>query len=208
VTEIIVLEIQKTFDFFRASTSGEHIEKIYLRVVRRNPGLLEALRQEFFSAVEVLNPFQRIAPPNQWLGRRNGGGEMRARWQWPWAWPSGALKPYDSELICSEFKKAKGKRGSPTAAAATLHGEGGSILVKALAAMIAIAIINGGYWFVLDKQKRDIETQIAGGRTQEPRVVRRQGPLHGASTRSGKLQAPRRCHRSICAPIRPVLPAS
>jgi len=57
-------------------------------------------------------------------------------------------------------QKAKGKRGSPTAAAAPSMGEGGSILVKALAAMIAIAIINGGYWFVLDKQKRDIETQM------------------------------------------------
>jgi type IV pilus assembly protein PilM len=29
VTELIVLEIQKTFDFFRATSTGEHIEKIY-----------------------------------------------------------------------------------------------------------------------------------------------------------------------------------
>jgi type IV pilus assembly protein PilN len=58
-------------------------------------------------------------------------------------------------------QKAKGKRGSPTAAAAPSMGEGGSILVKALAAMIVIAIINGGYWFVLDKQKRDIATQMS-----------------------------------------------
>jgi type IV pilus assembly protein PilN len=57
--------------------------------------------------------------------------------------------------------KTKGKRGSPAAAAAPSMGDGGSILVKALAAMIAIAIINGGYWFVLDKQKRDIATQMA-----------------------------------------------
>src|SRR5258708_23630810 len=57
-------------------------------------------------------------------------------------------------------QKAKGKRGSPTAVAAPM-GEGGSILVKALAAMIAIAILNRGYWFVLDKQKRDIATQMA-----------------------------------------------
>src|SRR5882672_11583020 len=57
-------------------------------------------------------------------------------------------------------QKAKGKRGSPTAVAAPM-GEGGSILVKALAAMIVIAIINGGYWFVLDKQKRDTATQMA-----------------------------------------------
>ncbi len=40
-------------------------------------------------------------------------------------------------------------------------GEGGSILVKALAAMILIAVINGGYWFVLDKQKRDVATQMS-----------------------------------------------
>ncbi len=58
-------------------------------------------------------------------------------------------------------QKTKGKRGSPAAAAAPSMGDGGSILVKALAAMIAIAIINGGYWFVLDKQKRDIASQMA-----------------------------------------------
>ncbi|HKR97440.1 MAG TPA: pilus assembly protein PilM, partial [Candidatus Angelobacter sp.] len=64
VTEIIVLEIQKTFDFFRATASGEHIERIYLAGgSSRVPGLVEALRQEFSLPVEVLNPFQRIMPP-------------------------------------------------------------------------------------------------------------------------------------------------
>ena len=64
VTEIIVLEIQKTFDFFRATASGEHIERIYLAGgSSRVPGLVEALRQEFSLPVEVLNPFQRIVPP-------------------------------------------------------------------------------------------------------------------------------------------------
>jgi type IV pilus assembly protein PilM len=64
VTEIIVLEIQKTFDFFRASAAGEHIEKIYLAGgSSKVPGLVEALRQEFSLPVEIFNPFQRIAPP-------------------------------------------------------------------------------------------------------------------------------------------------
>jgi len=63
VTEIIVLEIQKTFDFFRATAAGEHIERIYLAGgSARVPGLMEALRQEFSLPVELLNPFQRIAP--------------------------------------------------------------------------------------------------------------------------------------------------
>ncbi len=64
VTEIIVLEIQKTFDFFRATAAGEHIERIYLAGgSSKVPGLIEALRQEFSLPVEILNPFQRIAPP-------------------------------------------------------------------------------------------------------------------------------------------------
>ena len=35
VTEIIVLEIQKTFDFFRASAAGEHIERFIWRADRQ-----------------------------------------------------------------------------------------------------------------------------------------------------------------------------
>jgi type IV pilus assembly protein PilM len=63
VTEIIVLEIQKTFDFFRATAAGEHIERIYLAGgSAKVPGLMEALRQEFSLPVEGLNPFQRINP--------------------------------------------------------------------------------------------------------------------------------------------------
>jgi type IV pilus assembly protein PilM len=61
VTELIVLEIQKTFDFFRATSAGEHIEKIYLAGGSAPvPGLLEELRREFSLPVEFLNPFQRI----------------------------------------------------------------------------------------------------------------------------------------------------
>jgi type IV pilus assembly protein PilM len=64
VTEIIVLEIQKTFDFFRATAPGEHIERIYLAGGSSQvPGLIEGLRQEFSLPVEILNPFQRIEPP-------------------------------------------------------------------------------------------------------------------------------------------------
>src|SRR5208337_4807757 len=64
LTEIIVLEIQKTFDFFRASAAGEHIEKIYLAGgSAKVPGLVEALRQEFSMPVELFNPFQKVVAP-------------------------------------------------------------------------------------------------------------------------------------------------
>ena len=69
VTEIIVLEIQKTFDFFRASSAGEHIEKIYLAGgSSKVPGLVEALRQEFSLPVEIFNPFQKIGLPTEGPG--------------------------------------------------------------------------------------------------------------------------------------------
>jgi type IV pilus assembly protein PilM len=64
VTEIIVLEIQKTFDFFRATAGGEHIERIYVAGGSAQvPGLVEGLRQEFSIPVDPLNPFLKIVPP-------------------------------------------------------------------------------------------------------------------------------------------------
>ncbi len=64
VTELIVLEIQKTFDFFRATATGEHIERIYMAGGSSQvPGLIEALRREFSLPVEVLNPFLRVEAP-------------------------------------------------------------------------------------------------------------------------------------------------
>ena len=78
VTEIIVLEIQKTFDFFRASAAGEHIEKIYLAGgSAKVPGLVEALRQEFSMPVELFNPFQKVLAPMEGAGARAGGTECR-----------------------------------------------------------------------------------------------------------------------------------
>jgi type IV pilus assembly protein PilM len=62
VTELIVLEIQKTFDYFRATAAGEHIERIYLAGgSSKVPGLTEALRHEFSLSVDLINPFQKIA---------------------------------------------------------------------------------------------------------------------------------------------------
>ncbi len=66
VTELIVLEIQKTFDFFRATVPGEQIERIYMAGgSAKVPGLMEALRHEFSIPVEMLNPFLKIELPDK-----------------------------------------------------------------------------------------------------------------------------------------------
>ncbi len=61
VSEIIILEIQKTFDYFRANVTGEQIQKIFLAGgSARVAGLLDLLKQEFSIPVEELNPFRKI----------------------------------------------------------------------------------------------------------------------------------------------------
>lgn len=61
VTELLVLEVRKTFDFFRATTSAEQIQQIYVAGgTARVEGMLESLREEFDTPVEELNPFQKI----------------------------------------------------------------------------------------------------------------------------------------------------
>jgi len=61
VSDILILEIQKTFDFFRATASGENIQRIYVAGgTARVPGLVDLLREEFALPVEELYPFRKI----------------------------------------------------------------------------------------------------------------------------------------------------
>ena len=64
VSDILILEIQKTFDFFRATASGENIRRIYVAGgTARVPGLLDVLKEEFAMPVEELYPFRKITIP-------------------------------------------------------------------------------------------------------------------------------------------------
>jgi type IV pilus assembly protein PilM len=64
VSETLALEVQKTFDFFRASAGGESVEKMYVTGgTARLDGLLDVLREEFSLPVEALDPFRGIQIP-------------------------------------------------------------------------------------------------------------------------------------------------
>jgi type IV pilus assembly protein PilM len=61
VSDILTLEIQKTFDFFRATASGENIQRICVAGgTARVAGLVDLLREEFAMPVEELYPFRKI----------------------------------------------------------------------------------------------------------------------------------------------------
>src|ERR1700716_2086993 len=61
VSDILTLEIQKTFDFFRATASGENIQRIVVAGgTARGPGVVDLLREEFAMPVEELTPFRKV----------------------------------------------------------------------------------------------------------------------------------------------------
>jgi type IV pilus assembly protein PilM len=62
MTENVLLEIQKTFDFFKATASSDRIDRILLSGgASRTDGFASALGERFGSPVETFNPFARIA---------------------------------------------------------------------------------------------------------------------------------------------------
>jgi type IV pilus assembly protein PilM len=69
VTENVLLEIQKTFDFFRGTTGTDHIDKIVLSGgSSRVDGFAEMLGERFEAQIEEFDPFKTITFDAQKLG--------------------------------------------------------------------------------------------------------------------------------------------
>ena len=61
VSESIALEIQKTFDFFKATSSEDRVDQIYLSGgTSRVYGLPDLLAERLDTPVEILNPFNAV----------------------------------------------------------------------------------------------------------------------------------------------------
>jgi type IV pilus assembly protein PilM len=62
ITENVLLEIQKTFDFFKASATTDRIDRIVVSGgASRVAGFTEALAERFGSSVESFDPFKKIS---------------------------------------------------------------------------------------------------------------------------------------------------
>ena len=71
VTENVLLEIQKTFDFFKATAASEQIDRIMLSGgASRVDGFREMLQERFNAPVEEFDPFRAVAWDAQEAGRR------------------------------------------------------------------------------------------------------------------------------------------
>ena len=62
MTESVLLEIQKTFDFYKASATSDRIDRIVLSGgACRVDGFVQALTERFNTQVEMFDPFKKIA---------------------------------------------------------------------------------------------------------------------------------------------------
>ncbi len=69
VTENVLLEIQKTFDFFKATAASDRIDRVLLSGgASRVDGFTQALSERFGAPVEAFDPFRKIAFDAQKLG--------------------------------------------------------------------------------------------------------------------------------------------
>jgi type IV pilus assembly protein PilM len=61
VTDNLLLEIEKTFDFFKATASSDHIDRIVLSGgASRVEGFADALKERFNTTVELFDPFRQV----------------------------------------------------------------------------------------------------------------------------------------------------
>ena len=69
VTENVMLEIQKTFDFFKATASSDRIDRIVVSGgASRSEGFTEMLTERFEAPVELFDPFKKITFDTKKLG--------------------------------------------------------------------------------------------------------------------------------------------
>jgi len=65
VTEDLAVDVQRTFDFFKATSTEERIDRIYLSGgSAKAPGIVQYFQNKFNAPTEVLNPFRNIRLTN------------------------------------------------------------------------------------------------------------------------------------------------
>jgi type IV pilus assembly protein PilM len=62
VTDNLLLEVEKTFDFYKSTATSEHIDRIVLSGgASRIEGFGASLKERFATTVELFDPFRQVA---------------------------------------------------------------------------------------------------------------------------------------------------
>jgi type IV pilus assembly protein PilM len=69
MTDNVLLEVEKTFDFFKGTAASDHIDRIVLSGgASRVEGFVESLRERFDTPVDAFDPFRQVAFDAKKLG--------------------------------------------------------------------------------------------------------------------------------------------
>ena len=191
MTENVLLEIQKTFDFFKATASSDRIDRIVLSGgASRVDGFAQALEERFGAPVEAFDPFRKIAfdagearDRRSARRRADGGGRRRPRA------PKGGRPMIRINLLAVERAQAK-KKVAPFQTGQKLT-VGCSLILVAGRAVHRLAVLERSR-----SESTQLDADIAAAQ-QETARLHVDHPA-GAAVRAaqGAAAAARRAHRA------------
>ena len=182
VTENVMLEIQKTFDFFKTTAASDRIDRVILSGgASRAEGFTERLAERFGAPVEPFDPFKKISfDAKQVQGRRfggpgaDGGRGCRSRAA------TGERPMIRINLLAVERERTKRPRAViPAAQRVTI---GATLILLATALGI-------GWWFWSLRQRVDrARPAIARAETETQQLRSVLGQVQKFETRKAQLQ--------------------
>ena len=165
VSENVMLEIQKTFDFFKATTASDKIDRIVVSGgASRVEGFFEQLRERFDVSIEAFDPFRNVA----FDSRKFGDGSAAA--------PTAAVavglalrRAGDKAINLLAVERERTKRRS---ASAGLQPQQKVAIAASLILLLTILGIGWRYWSVRQQLSRlDAEIVAAEAETRRLRTV-------------------------------------
>ena len=165
MTDNILLEVEKTFDFFKATASNDRIDRIVLSGgASRVDGFAEALASRFDTEVISFDPVPSGVDRRLQAGRALGRATSRRSRRWPLAWRFARWATDDSHQPRRHRAEGQGRlrRASTPAQKMTVIGS----LILVLAALG----IGWRYW-ALEQSAANVERQLNEARREEQRLA-------------------------------------
>jgi type IV pilus assembly protein PilM len=177
VTENVMLEIQKTFDFFKATTANDRIDRIVVSGGgSRVDGFIEQLRERFEAPIEAFDPFRNIA-----FDSKKFGDPVEAA-------PTGAVaiglalrRPGDKSINLLTVERERTRRR------AGLQPVQKVAIAASLIMVLTIVGLGWRYWSVRQNLTR-LDAEIAAAEAETRRLRTLLGDVQKFESRRAQLQ--------------------
>ena len=200
VTENVLLEIQKTFDFFKATASSDQMDRIMLSGgASRVDGFREMLQDRFNAPVEDFDPFRSgDVGREETAGRSGGHGRHGRRRRRPGA-QKGERPVIRINLLGVERQKAR---------KAIVFDVGQRLTLACSLIVVAAALLIGWWYWSLNQESTRVDAEIVAAQQEAARLQSllaevtavRGAPRTASAARRAHRAAAQRAERSSAAP--------